>query len=135
MAKEHPSRGLQERLPVIFTAHSRHTAFMKHHIIVFVLQQKRVPINPFASFEYFLIDAVERDVVRQGNNTLVQAADELWTFGIVADGVAEEIRLARRLGKPVRHFSLGTTIDSIREIAAGELEYEPGAARIDVLED
>jgi hypothetical protein len=104
---------------------------MKHHIIVFVLRQRRVPINPFASFEYFLIDAVERDVVRRGNNTLVQAADELWTFGVVADGVVEEIRLARKLGRPVRHFSLGTTLDSIREIAAADLQYEDGVAPIE----
>ena len=99
---------------------------MKHHICLFVLQRQRVPINPFMNFEYFLLDTVPRDVVRRGNNTFLHAADELWTFGVISDGVFEEIRLAKGLGKPVRHFSLGKTLDSIEPIAFDALQYEPG---------
>ncbi len=122
----HPARAVQNPLPVVFTAHSRHTFFMRQHIIKFVLDRGRVPINPFASFEYFMLDTVPRDAVRQANNTLMQKADELWTFGVIADGVYEEIRLARLIGMPVRHFSLGGDRASIGEIGVADLEYEDG---------
>jgi len=134
IADEQPARRVQDRWPVVFTAHSRHTAFMKQHICLFVLRQKHVPINPFMSFEYSLLDTVPRDDVRRGNNSCVHVADEVWTFGIVADGVLKEIRLARKLGKRVRHFSLGTTLESIREISPDELQYEEGVAHIESLE-
>ena len=134
MADIHPARGLRERRPVVFTAHSRHTAFMMRHICLFVLRAGRVPLNPFMNFDYFLLDTVPRDDIRRANNTLVGLADELWTFGVIADGVLEEVRLARHLGKPVRHFALGTTLDSIREVPAGQLEYEPGVGRVEVLD-
>ncbi len=130
-AQVHPARLLHDPLPVVFTAHSAVTAFMKHHICRFVLEMDRAPVNPFMSFEYFMLDTVPRDTVRRANNSLLRAADELWTFGIIADGVYEEVLLARKLGTPVRHFSLGKDLDSIREIDAGELEYEEGVARID----
>ena len=127
----HPARALQEPLPVVFTAHSRHTFFMRQHIIKFVLDRGRTPINPFMSFEYFLLDAVPRDLVRRCNNTLLQKADQLWTFGIIADGVYEEVRLARILDMPVRHFSLGNDLESIREIGPAELEYEQGVPPVE----
>ena len=72
-----------------------------------------------------LHDALVRDV----QPTFIEA-DELWTFGVIADGVVEEIRLAKKLGKRVRHFSLGTTLESIREVAAAELDYEAGVPRV-----
>jgi hypothetical protein len=108
---------------------------MKHHICQFVLQQDYVPINPFMNFEYFLLDVVPRDVVRRGNNSYVHIADEVWTFGIIADGVLEEVRLARKLGKPVRHFSLGKRLDTIKEIEVSQLEYEKGVRRVEENQD
>ena len=75
-----------------------------------------MPLNPFMLFEYFLLDAVERDKVREANNTLVERADELWVFGPVSDGVFDEIKLAKELQKPIRSFAV---VDSkeIKEIA------------------
>jgi len=134
MTDEHPARKLLDRWPVVFTAHSAHTAFMKHHICRFVLEQDRVPINPFMSFEYFLLDTVPRDVVRRANNSYIHIVDEVWTFGVVADGVFEEIRLAKKLGKRIRHFSLGKTSASIKEVRVGELEYEENVPRIESIE-
>ena len=133
MGDEHPARKVQEPWPVVFTAHSRHTAFMRQHVCLFVLREKHVPINPFMSFDYFLLDTIPRDDVRRANNSLVRIADEVWTFGIVADGVLEEIRLAKKLGKKVRHFALGTTLKSIREITSDQLEYEAGVPRVESL--
>lgn len=134
MSQDHPARNLHERLTVVFTAHSAYTSFMKHHICKFVLMRKCVPINPFMSFDYFLLDSVPRDVVRQGNNTYIHIADEVWVFGIIADGVLEEIRLAKALGKEVRYFSLGKSMESIREITINHLEYEKGVIRVEQLE-
>jgi hypothetical protein len=95
---------------------------------------ERAPINPFMCFEYFLLDTVPRDVVRRGNNSYVHVADEVWTFGTISDGALEEIRLAKKLGKPVRHFSLGKTLDSIQELSVPELEYEDGVEAVEDLE-
>ena len=130
----HPARLLHDRLPVVYTAHSAYTAFMKHHICQFVLQQNYVPINPFMNFEYFLLDVVPRDVVRRGNNSYVQIADQVWTFGVIADGVLEEVRLAKKMGKSVRHFSLGKRLDTIKELTVEKLEYEEGVERIEEMQ-
>lgn len=127
----HPARLLHDRLPVVYTAHSAYTAFMKHHICQFVLQQNRVPINPFMNFEYFLLDVVPRDIIRRGNNTYIHIADEVWTFGVIADGVLEEVRLAKKLGKQVRHFSLGKRLDTIKELEISQLEYEQGVCKVE----
>lgn len=129
--KKHPARLLHEPLTVVFTAQSAYTAFMRHHICKFVLDQGCVPINPFMSFDYFLLDAVPRDSIRQANNTLLQKADELWTFGAIADGVLEEIRLARKIGMPVKHYSLGKDLKSIARLEPRHLEYEPGVTRLE----
>lgn len=51
-------------------------------------------------------DTVERDVVREANNTLVERADELWHFGPVSDGALSEILRARQKNKKVRCFSI-----------------------------
>jgi hypothetical protein len=127
----HPARLLREALTVVFTAQSAHTAFMRHHICKFVLEKGCVPINPFMSFDYFLLDTVPRDSIRQANNTLLQKADELWTFGAIADGVLEEIRLARKLGMPVKHYSLGKDTASIVRLEPGDLEYEQGVPKLE----
>jgi hypothetical protein len=133
--KYHPARQLHKPCPVVYTAHSAYTSFMKHHICKFVLLQNYVPINPFMNFEYFLLDSVPRDIIRRGNNSYVHVSDEVWTFGIIADGVLEEVRLAKKLGKPVRHFTLGKKIETIKEISVNELEYEKDVTRIDDLEN
>lgn len=83
-----------------------------------------VPINPFMSFDYFLIDVVSRDTIRQANNTYVHIADEIWTFGVISDGVLAEIHLAQELCKRIKYFALHNTVDSIKEIKEEELEYE-----------
>lgn len=53
-------------------------------------------------FGYFLLDAVDRDSVRVGNNNLVKQCDEIWVFGAVSNGVLAEIQIANKQGKPVR---------------------------------
>ena len=70
---------------VVFTAISKKYFYMRFFVTKFALDQGVVPINPFTSFDYFLLDAVERDTVRRANNTLVARADELWVFSDITD--------------------------------------------------
>ena len=51
--------------------------------------------------EYFLLDSITRQTVRDSNNTIVERCDEVWVFGPVSDGVLEEIRLAKKCNKPI----------------------------------
>ena len=70
-----------------------------------------------------MLDTVERDVVRDANNSILRKADEVWVFGRISDGVLAEIRIAKKTGKPVRYYSAGKVI---REISKESAEFEDG---------
>ena len=110
-------------MKIIFTAMSKHYFYFRQHISQFVLKQNCVPLNPFMLFEYFLLDTVDRDSIRNANNNLVKKSDELWVFGPISDGVLVEIKLAKSLDKPIRYFKI---VDSkeIVEISPNEVEFE-----------
>lgn len=110
---------------VVFTAMSKKYFYMRFLVTKFALDQGVVPINPFASFDYFLLDAVERDAVRRANNTLVARADELWVFGDIADGVRAEIIQAWQQHKTVRFFAFRDD-KHIYEVAITDVVYEDG---------
>ena len=102
---------------------------MRFFVTKFALEQGVVPINPFTSFDYFLLDAVERDTVRRANNTLVARADELWVFGDIADGVRAEIMQAWQQQKTVRFFTFRDD-KHIYEVEIGDLVYEDGVKTV-----
>ena len=110
---------------VVFTAMSKKYFYMRLFVTKFALDQGVVPINPFTSFDYFLLDAVERDTVRRANNTLVARADELWVFGDIADGVRAEIMQAWQQHKTVRFFAFRGD-KHIYEVTIDNLSYEDG---------
>lgn len=114
-----------EKMGVVFTAQSKNNFYCKDVICEYVLKEGKLPINPFMVFGYFLNDRVDRDLIRQGNNQLIQSSDELWVFGAIADGVLFEIALAKKIGKPIRFFSLGTRVSEIKEITVDEVTFEP----------
>ena len=114
---------------VVFTAMSKKYFYMRFFVTKFALEQGAVPINPFASFDYFLLDAVERDTVRRANNTLVARADELWVFGDIADGVRAEVVQAWQQHKTVRFFAFRDD-KHIYEVEIGELVYENGVETV-----
>lgn len=122
---EHRALSIKPADKVVFTAMSKKYFYLRFFAIKFVLEQGAAPINPFASFDYFLLDAVERDTVRRANNTLVARADELWVFGSIADGVRAEIIQAQQQNKPVRFFTFKNDRD-IYEVSQSELVYEDG---------
>ena len=99
--------------------------YMRMFVVKYVLEKGGVPINPFMSYDYFLLDTVDRDLVRNANNNLVDRADELWVFGSVSNGVLVEIKRVRQKGKPVRFFAITNDRD-ISEISKAELTFEDG---------
>ena len=122
---KHQALNLQERKPIVFTALSKKYFYMRMLISKHVIEQGKVPINPFMSFDYFLADTVDRDLVRNANNNLVALADELWVFGSVSNGVLAEIKQVKQQGKPVRYFAIENDRD-IKEISKENLVFEDG---------
>lgn len=110
---------------IVFTAMSKRYFYMRLIVTKFVLDEGCTPLNPFTTFDYFLLDTVERDVVRKANNTLVARSDELWVFGDISDGVQAEIVQAEASQKPVRYFRFENDREII-EIDNSELVYEAG---------
>lgn len=102
----HPALEKQDSKPLVYTAMSKHLFYYRMFISVYVLEHGGVPLNPFMVFDYFLLDAVDRDLVREGNNNLVKRCDEVWVFGAVSNGVLAEVQIAREQGKPVRYFAI-----------------------------
>ena len=114
-----------EDMKLIFTAQSKAFFYCRDVICQFVFEKGYLPINPFRVFDYFLGDRVNRDIIRRGNNQLIKTCDELWVFGSIADGVLFEIASAIEQGKKIRFFTVGTTVNEIKEISATELTFEP----------
>jgi len=110
-------------MKIIFAAFSKHLFYFRMHITKYVLENGGAPLNPFMIHEYFLLDTVARDTVRNSNNTLVERADELWVFGKISNGVLAEIQLAKKTNKPIRYFDVINSKD-IKEITESEVKNE-----------
>ncbi len=122
----HPALNQNKETKIVFIGLSKHYFYFRRHAVKFVLEQGYTPISQYGIFDYFLLDTVDRDRIRNANNNLLRVSDEFWVFGPVSDGVLAEIKLAKQLGKPIRYF---TIIDSkeIKEISKEEVELEEKA--------
>jgi hypothetical protein len=120
---QHPALNLQEIKPIIFTALSKKYFYMKMLIVKYVLEQGKGPLNPFMSFDYYLADTVDRNIIRNANNNLVRLADELWVFGTISDGIIAEIKQVRDTGKPIKYFRI---VDdrTIEEVSLEHMVFE-----------
>jgi hypothetical protein len=74
----HQALTLVNLKPLVYTAMSKHLFYFRQHIQKFVLEEGAVPLNPFMTFDYFLVDTVPRNAVREANNNLVHRADAVW---------------------------------------------------------
>lgn len=119
----HEALFLEESKQLIYTAFSKHYFYFRMHISKYVLEQGRVPLNPFLLFDYFLLDSVDRDLVREANNSLVLRADAVWIFGPVSNGVLAEILLAQKSNKPIFYFKIDKP-HKIVSISDCEVEME-----------
>lgn len=102
----HEALQLDGSKQLVYTAMSKHYFYFRMHISRYVLEQGKVPLNPFMLFDYFLLDSVERDLVRDANNSVVLRSDEIWVFGPISNGVLAEIVLARKANKPISYFKI-----------------------------
>lgn len=122
MIFEHEALSLEGGKPLVYTALSKTYFYFRMHISRYVLEQGCVPLNPFMLFEYFLLDSVERDVIRDANNSVVLRSDQLWVFGPVSNGVLSEVLIARKNNKPILFFKIDK--QSIYPISQNEVEIE-----------
>ena len=109
---------------VVFAAMSKSTFYLREHIIKFILEKGYSPTCAFMMFSYFLLDTVKRRELIQANNDLIRRSDELWVFGVLSDGVCEEIRLAKKLGQNIRYFKIINNKKIFKEIKESECESE-----------
>ena len=113
-------------MKLIYPAYSKHNFYFRVHISKFILEQNCVPLNPFMIFDYFLIDTIDRDIIRNGNNNIIKkATDEVWVFGQISDGVLKEIKLAKSLNKPIKYFEIINSKE-IKQISKNEVKFEEG---------
>jgi hypothetical protein len=76
-------------------------------------------------FDYFLLDTVNRDLIRSANNNLVSISDELWVFGSISDGVLAEIKQAKMAKKIIKYFRFENDKDIV-EILDKSYSFEVG---------
>lgn len=113
-----------EKRPVVYTAYSKHYFFAKNMVSAYVLNEGYIPLNPFTNWGYFLDDMVKRDLIVRGNNNLILLADEVWTFGPIADGVFAEVKFANSRNMPTRYFSIGKEISNIKPLENNKIVFE-----------
>lgn len=113
-----------EKIQSVYTAHSKHNFYARKMISAFVLNNNKLPLNPFTNWDYFMNDMVDRDLTVRGNNNLIFLSDELWQFGIISNGCYHEIKLAMKLKKRLKFFRIGKTVNDIKEININELDFE-----------
>lgn len=109
----HAALDIKGNADLVYTAMSKHLFYHRMYISRFVLQQDKVPLNPFLLFDYFLLDSIEMDTIRKANNSLVLRVDEIWVFGPISNGVLSEILIAQEACKPVRYFQIAKPHDIV----------------------
>lgn len=119
-------------MKLVFPAYSKLNFYFRQHISKFVIEHNAVPLNPFMISDYFMLDTVDRDLVRAANNSMVKRTDELWVFGQISNGVLAEIKLAKQLGKPIKYFEIIKSKDII-EITKDKVVFEDVSASVDEL--
>lgn len=119
----HQALSLEGSKPLVYTAMSKHYFYYRMYISKYVLEQGKVPLNPFMLFDYFLLDSVDRNFVRDANNSIVIRADEIWVFGPISNGVLAEIILARKVNRPISYFKIEKP-HQIIPISEEEIEME-----------
>lgn len=106
LARWHPRLRFNKHYPLVYPAYSKRNFFWQMHISKFCIEKKMIPLNPFMLFRYFLADTVPREKVYAANKRIIEACDELWVFGEVADGVLKEVKQMESLGKKVKYFKI-----------------------------
>jgi len=121
----HPRLRFRRSYPIVYPAYSKRNFFWQMHISRFCLEKRRVPLNPFMLFRYFLGDSVSRESVYRANSNIVKISDELWVFGEISDGVLEEIKIKKEQGGRIRYFKITQSNPVVfRQILAKSAKFE-----------
>lgn len=118
---KHRALGLNKKTKIIFIAMSKHAFYFRRHAVKYVLEKGCTPISQYGIVDYFLLDTVDRDLVRQANNNLIRVADEMWVFGPISDGVLAEIIMVKKMRKPIKYFQI---VDSQKIKPTSEKDVE-----------
>lgn len=115
--------------PVVFAAMSKRCFFLREHIIRYILNQDHTPTCAFMMYSYFLLDTVDRKRLISANNDLIRRSDEVWVFEDISDGVAEEIKLAKKLGMPVKYFRAKSQYTDFEKVNEENVKSETHLSR------
>ncbi len=91
---------------LVFCSQSKFYMFASELICKFVIDKGYVPINSFTNFGYFLYELVSKHDIVEGINNIINHCHEMWVFGPITKGVDEEIKMCRKINKPIRFFYL-----------------------------
>lgn len=122
----HPRLRIKKTYPLVYPAYSKRNFYLQTYISKYCLDQRRIPLNPFMIFRYFLSDSVPRESVYMGNAAIIANVDELWTFGPISDGVLAEIELAKKRKQSIRHLKIVQDKPTVkfRKISSENVEFE-----------
>ncbi len=121
----HPRLRFHKTYPLVYPAYSKRNFYWQMHISQFCLNNKRIPLNPFMLFRYFLGDAVSREKVYTANNNIVKLCKEVWTFGEISDGVLAEVKIKKDLRQPVSYYKIAQSNPvTFRKIRPQSVEFE-----------
>jgi len=121
---EHRALDLTEKNKIVFIAMSKYVFYFRRHAVKIVLEKNRTPISQFGIFDYFLTDWIDRDLVRRANNNLIKMSDEMRVFGPISDGVLAEIKIVKKMNKPIKYFKIINSSSAVQEITKDEVEFE-----------
>ncbi len=123
----HPRLRFKKEYSLVYPAYSKHNFYLHMHISKFCLENKKIPLNPFMLFKYFLWDKISRESVYKANATIVNMCDELWTFWPVSDWVLDEIKQKKNeKPKSVKYFKIANTSPQVnfRKVLPSSVEFE-----------
>lgn len=107
---------------VVYTAMSSKMFYYRTFASKYALENQKIPLNCFLSFDYFLLDQVDRKEIIQANYNLINMSDELWVIEPISDGIIPEIKLAKKKEIPIRYFTIEDS--SLKEIDRDKANYE-----------
>lgn len=90
----------------------------------FVLDQGYVPVNYFTVFGHFVHELADLETMIDSVNSLIVRCNQLWAFGEISEGMWYEIKMCKKLGIPVKYFSIERIPHEIKETTEKELSYQ-----------
>ena len=124
----HPRLRFHKTYPLVYPAYSKRNFYWQMHISQFCLNNKRIPLNPFMLFRYFLGDTVSREKIYIANNNIVRLCKEVWSFGEISDGVLAEVKIKKDLGQQVSYYKIAQSNPVLfRKIRPQSVDFEDSA--------